>query len=124
MQSSARLASFLDYQIEGDQERHARSAVKWLERLGLDALPGNIVLTCGGQHGLMVSMLGLLRPGDVLLTEALTYAPVMAIAQHLNVKVVPVAVDEGGLDPAALDAACAATAAQRRCTACRPSTHH
>lgn len=121
LQSSGGLASFLDYQIEGDQDRHARSAVKWLERLGLDAQPGNIVLTCGAQHGLMVAMLGLLRPGDVLLTEALTYAPVMAIAQHLSINVVPVAVDEGGLDPVALDAACASTAAKT--LYCMPTLH-
>ncbi len=121
LKSSAALASFLDYQIEGDQDRHARSAAKWLERVGLNARASNIVMTCGAQHGLMVSLLAMLRPGDVLLTEALTYAPVIAIARHLNVKIAPVAIDSGGLDPAALDAACASTAAKT--LYCLPTLH-
>ena len=121
LKSSNRLASFLDYQLESDQNRHAVAAARWLQRVGLEVDTGNIVLTCGAQHGLMVAMLAMLRPGDVLLTEALTYAPVKAIAQHLNFKVTPVAMDQGGLVPAALDAACAATAA--RTLYCLPTLH-
>ena len=106
LSGSNALASFLDYQTAGDQDCHAAAAVEWLGRVGLDARPDDIVLTCGAQHGIMVALLAAARPGDVLLTDALTYAPIKAMAHHLGLKIVPVASDDGGLSSDALDAAC------------------
>ena len=110
LSGSNALASFLDYQTAGDQGHHAEAGVQWLGRVGLDARPDDIVLTCGAQHGIMVALLAATRPGDVLLTDALTYAPIRAMAHHLGLKIVPVASDDGGLSPEALDAACSRVA--------------
>lgn len=103
---SRALASLLDYQTAGDRGRHVAAAAAWLSRIGLDARRDDIVLTTGAQQGLMVSLMATTRPGDVLLTEALTYAPMKAMAHHLGLKIVPVDTDDGVLSPAALDAAC------------------
>ncbi|MCG8435787.1 MAG: PLP-dependent aminotransferase family protein, partial [Gammaproteobacteria bacterium] len=109
------------YQIDDHSGFHAEAAAGWLERVGLGAKPEDIVLTNGAQHGLMVALLATLRPGDVLLTEALTYPPIKALAKHLDLKIVPVEIDEGGLVPSALEAACAATAAKT--LYCLPTLH-
>lgn len=115
------LASFLDYQTDGEQAHHATAAADWLGRVGLEARPEDIVLTCGAQHGIMVALLATARPGDVLLTDALTYAPVKAMADHLGLKVFPVAGDGGGLCPDALDAACGRVATKT--LYCLPTLH-
>lgn len=51
--------------------------------VGLRAEPQHVVLTNGAQQGIHASLLSLLRPGDGPLTEALTYAPILALARHL-----------------------------------------
>lgn len=121
LKDSDGLAACMDYQTRGDQVRHAKAAARWLSKVGFDADAENIVMTTGAQHGLMVAMLATMRPGDILLTEELTYGPVKILAQQLGLKVVPVATDEGGLSVTALEAAC------RRVTArtlyCLPTLH-
>ncbi len=112
LKRSPSLASLLDYQTEGDQARHTAAGAKWLTQVGLERDGSGIVLTLGAQHGLIVALMATMRPGDVLLCEALTYAPVKAMAQQLNLRIVPVEIDDGGLVPEALDAACRTTAAK------------
>ena len=121
LKGSDALASYLDYQTAGDQGHHARAAAAWIGQLGLDTSGDDVVLTNGAQHGLLVAMLALMRPGDVLLTEPLTYAPVKAMARHLDLKLLPVAMDDGGLSPDALDAACRTSAAKT--LYCLPTLH-
>ncbi len=121
LQATTALASYLDYQTDGDQVRHANAAAAWIGQLGLNVSSDDVVLTVGAQHGLMVAMLALMRPGDVLLTEPMSYAPVKAMARHLGLKLHPVAMDAGGLAPEALDAACRTTAAKT--LYCLPTLH-
>lgn len=118
---AADLASFLDYRTVDSPGRHAAAAARWLGTLGLDARPGDIVLTAGAQHGILASLLATMRPGDVLLADALTYAPVKVMAHHLGLKIVSVPGDGGGLCPDGLDAACRRVAA--RVLYCLPTLH-
>ena len=118
---SADLAACLDYQTAGDRNDHLAAAAKWLRRVGLDPAPDAIVLTVGAQHGIMAALLATLRPGDVLLTEALTYAPITAMALQLGLKVVPVRSEDGTLSPEALETTCDRGAA--RALYCLPTLH-
>ncbi len=118
---SGDLARHLDHRPGDRVDGHAAAAAAWLGRLGLDTDPDEMVVTAGAQHGLTVALLALTLPGDAVLVEALTYAPAKALARHLGLKLVPVAMDVAGLSPAALDAACRATAA--RTLYCLPTLH-
>ena len=115
------LAAFLDRQTAAQHRRHVEQAANWLSRIGLDADKTDIVLASGAQNGILASLMASLRPGDVLLTEALTYAPVKVMARHLGLTLAPVACDGGGLDPEALDVACRRVAA--RALYCQPTLH-
>ncbi len=121
LRSASALESFLDYQTGGGIARHAAAGARWIGQLGLDADEGNIVLTNGAQHGLLASIMAATRPGDVVLTESMTYAPVKAIAAHLGRKLFPVAMDEEGLSPEALELAC--TGSSARTLYCLPTLH-
>ena len=92
------LASLLDYQPHAGHERHRRVGVQWAGLRGVRATPDEIVVTAGVQHALLVALATLTRPGDAVLAEAVSYTGLMSVATHLHLRVIPVAMDAGGLD--------------------------
>ena len=90
----------------GGEEAHRAVGAAWLQRFGLDAEPERILVTAGGQHGLSVAFATLAHPGDVILTESLTYPGMKALASLLHLRLVPVTLDAKGLDPEAFEEAC------------------
>lgn len=100
------LAALVDYQTAADLDRHASAAVEWLRRHQVPAATDETVITAGAQHGIFVSLMALARPGDLLLVEELTYAPVRSMAARLGLKLAAVQTDHEGLDPDHLDSLC------------------
>ncbi len=105
---SGDLAALLD---RGEARgRHADAGAGWLRGLGLAAEAERIVLVNGAQQGICATLLALLRPGDTVLTEQLTYAPLKALAGHLGVRIHGLAMDDEGIVPDSLEAACRSAA--------------
>lgn len=100
------IAALLDFQSEADLARHTAAAALWLRLCGLEAAPEEITVTSGAQHGLFCALMALMRPGDLLLVEALSYPPLRAMADRLGLRLQAVAMDAAGIDPSALEAAC------------------
>jgi DNA-binding transcriptional MocR family regulator len=71
-----------------------------------------VLVSSGSQHGMTVVFTALLSPGDLVLTEDLTYQGMKALAGLLSLRLQGVATDEHGLVPGALDAACRRGAAR------------
>jgi DNA-binding transcriptional MocR family regulator len=86
------------------------------------AAPERVLVTGGAQHGMAVALLSTGAAGDTLLVESLTYPGAKALAQLLDRRLEPVAIDAHGLVPEALDEACAKTGA--RVLYCMPSMHN
>lgn len=103
------LSRYLGYLPHRGMLEHRSAAAQWLGRLGLETTAEQIIVTAGGQHGMMTVFSALCRPGDVVLCEQLTYAGMKALANHLELRLHGVAIDEHGLVPAAFDAAIRAT---------------
>ena len=57
----------------------------------------NICITRGSQMGLYLVARALVKPGDVVLVEALTYQPAMALFRDCGAKVLPVSLDPQGV---------------------------
>jgi DNA-binding transcriptional MocR family regulator len=85
---------------------HRTAGATWISRYGLDVTPEQIVLTGGAQQGIMVALCGLCSAGDTVMTEALTFSGVRALAVMLGLKLQGIAMDGEGMIPAALAAAC------------------
>ena len=92
--------------------RHRQAMAAWLALTGVTVDPEHLTLTAGGQHGIHATFSALLRPGDTLLIEEVTYSGARAIAQQMHVKPRPLSIDAEGLKPDALEAACRATRAR------------
>jgi DNA-binding transcriptional MocR family regulator len=87
--------------------RHNRAAGSaWIAGTGLDAPVDRIVLTCGGQHAILLSLMAVANPGDEILVEEFTYPGITDLAAHLHLRLRTVALDKDGIRPDALDEAC------------------
>jgi len=102
----------LDYPVAGGNPADREAGAQWIARAGVGATAERVVVCSGSQHGLMVLLATLLQPGDLLLTESLTYAGLKSVAGLLHLRLAGLAVDRDGLRPDALLAACRERAAK------------
>jgi DNA-binding transcriptional MocR family regulator len=113
------LRRFLNYHPHRGMAEHRAAAAEWLNRNGLSYGADQVLVTGGGQHAMMTVFSTLCRPGDVVLAEQLTYAGMKALANHLQIRLHGIAMDQHGLIPSALAAACRSTHA--RVLYCQPT---
>ncbi|MFT8345757.1 PLP-dependent aminotransferase family protein [Gluconobacter oxydans] len=73
---------------------------------GLPINVENVCLTRGSQHGIFLAALTLLRPGDTVVVEDLTYEPAVMVFRAIGARVVSVGLDEDGVDVEALSCLC------------------
>jgi GntR family transcriptional regulator/MocR family aminotransferase len=65
---------------------------------GLSPTPAEICVTRGSQHAILLTAQALLKPGDVVLVETLTYEPAVAAFRAVGAAIVPVKLDAQGID--------------------------
>jgi len=104
------ISDFLSYQQAGGSETDRGVAADWLRRRVRTAEAHRLVVSPGTQSALMAMLLATTRPGDVVLTDRLTYPGFKAAAAALGVRLAGVEADSEGMIPAALDEACRAQA--------------
>jgi DNA-binding transcriptional MocR family regulator len=101
------LVSLLRYQGFGGVQADKDAASNWLSRRAL-VPPQDRLFIAPGAHPALLGIFGLLaKPGDVILSEDLTYPGTRSIAAQLGLKLVGVPMDDEGVDAAAFADACA-----------------
>jgi DNA-binding transcriptional MocR family regulator len=116
------LGSLLDYAPEGGSAQHRAAGASWIARSGLEVTPDRVLVSSGSQHGMTAVFSGLLRPGDLVVTECLTYPGMKALAGLLQLRLRGVAMDEHGLRPDAFRAACRGGSV--KALYCMPTLHN
>ena len=106
IQDEASFSAFLNYQRPGGSDEEREVGAKWLRARVPGASAERLVIYPGNQSIVFNALLSLTSAGDVVLTEALTFPGVKAAAEKLRVRLVGVAMDEQGILPDALRAAC------------------
>ena len=102
----ADLAALLEYTRDAGATAHREAGASWIGEAGLEVRPEQVLVSSGSQHGLTSVLTGLLRPGDLVLTESLTYPGMKTLAALLNLRLQGVGMDAEGLRADALEAAC------------------
>ena len=102
------LGALLDYQAPTGRVEDRIAGAAFLQSCGLATAPEQVVATAGGQHAMACVISALSRPGDTLAVEALTYPGMRALANLLHLRLVPIGIDQQGIIPDSLDAACRA----------------
>jgi DNA-binding transcriptional MocR family regulator len=105
-------SALVEYQPHQGHPRHRRAAATLLKSLGVQVAPENLLLTAGAQHAMAVTFSAITNPGDTVLTAEVTYSGMKSLANFLHLRLRGLAMDEEGIRPDALEAACATTEAK------------
>ncbi|QNM97074.1 aminotransferase-like domain-containing protein [Chitinimonas koreensis] len=100
------LEALLRYQPHGGRPHERAAVARHLARRGLAIGGEQVALVSGAQHGLAVTLLALLQPGDLVAVDALSYPgfKLLAEAHRLELAAIPAGAD--GPDCDALEALC------------------
>jgi DNA-binding transcriptional MocR family regulator len=85
---------------------HRAAVAAWMCRPGFAPTPEDIVVCSGVQHAMHTVLATIAKPGDVVLTEALTYAGIKAIAALSGLQLRGLPMDSEGIEPQAFEDAC------------------
>lgn len=103
IRAKAGFSAFLGYSRPGGSEDDCAAAAGWLSARLPQVSRDHILVYPGSQAIIFNALLALTKPGDVVLTEALTFPGIKAAAARLGVKLVGIAMDKEGACPDALD---------------------
>ena len=109
------LSSMLVCRPIGGLDAHRAAGADWLRRRDIRVSPERVLICNGVMHGLLVALSALTRPGDLVLTEALTDHGLIGLAQILHLRLEGLPIDDEGLQPGPLDAACTAGGVKALC---------
>lgn len=100
------LLSLLSYSQSAGTEQDRAAGAAWLKPCLGEIAPARVVIGAGAQATLAALLTSFARPGDVVLTEALTYPGFRSLAAHHGVTLVGLKMDSEGLLPEVLAEAC------------------
>ncbi|MEU6378983.1 PLP-dependent aminotransferase family protein [Streptomyces sp. NPDC046909] len=105
--TSGDLDSLLRYQPHRGRPQDRASIARHLSCRGITADADQILITTGAQHGLAVTVMATLKPGDVVAVDALTYPGFKVLAHAFRLDLEPIPTTPGGPDLEALEKLCA-----------------
>ncbi|UCC30957.1 MAG: PLP-dependent aminotransferase family protein [Phycisphaerales bacterium] len=100
------VSRLLRYQAPQEDPRYLAAGGKWIRESGLNVDPGSVVIAAGAQHAVMVTLGALTEPGDLVFADELTCPALFEVAQLLRLRVQGIVMDDVGMRPDALLAAC------------------
>jgi len=86
---------------------HRQAGAAWLRQRGVEATPEQILICNGVAHALTVALSTLVLPDQVVATEALVDHGIIGLVDVLHFRLRGLPIDEQGIVPDALEAACA-----------------
>ncbi|HCT05297.1 MAG TPA: GntR family transcriptional regulator [Pseudomonas sp.] len=95
---SGDLEALLRYQPHAGRLHERAAVARHLVSRGLVVEAEQVLVVSGAQHGLAVAMMTLLKPGDVIAVDALTYSGFKVLAETLHLEIVAIAVTPNGPD--------------------------
>ncbi|UEH06113.1 PLP-dependent aminotransferase family protein [Pseudomonas sp. HN8-3] len=95
---SGDLEALLRYQPHAGRVHERAAMARHLLNRGLTVSAEQVLVVSGAQHGLAVTLMTLLKPGDVIAVDALTYPGFKALAETLHLEIVAIPVTTAGPD--------------------------
>lgn len=99
-------AQLLTYRAGAGAAEERAAGATWLRPTLGEVDPERVLVCPGAQPALLATLSILAGPGDVVLTDKLTYPGIRSAAAQLGVRLVGIAADAEGLLPEAVEAGC------------------
>jgi len=103
---SGDLEALLRYQPHAGRLHERAAVARHLSLRGLAVQAEQVLVTSGAQHGLAVALMALLKPGDVIAVDALTYPGFKVLAETLHLEIAAIPASATGPDLDYLQALC------------------
>jgi DNA-binding transcriptional MocR family regulator len=103
---SGDLDALLRYQPHAGRGHERAVVARHLAERGLAVEAEEVVIVSGAQHGLAVTVMALLKPGDVVAVDALTYSGFKVLAEACRLELLPIPLTCNGPDLDALERLC------------------
>ncbi|WED22070.1 PLP-dependent aminotransferase family protein [Vibrio sp. JC009] len=100
------LNQFMIYQKPEGIESHRVIMANWLQSKGIHLEAERLLFSSGGQHGVQMVLDAFTRAGDTIFVEKLTYPGLISLAKQKQLSLKGIEMDDEGITPEALDAAC------------------
>jgi DNA-binding transcriptional MocR family regulator len=101
-----RFREMQEYQPPAGAHWARAAGAKWIALNGFSPSPEDVVVTSGAQHALLAILSSIIKPGDIVAADRLTYYGLRALAQMLSFEILGLGSDAEGLSASELDAAC------------------
>jgi DNA-binding transcriptional MocR family regulator len=108
--STADLSSLVSYGPAEGAAGHRAAVSDWLKASGVQIAPEQVIICNGAQNGLALACAGLLKPGDAVAVDDMTYPGFKAAANMFGLRLLAVASDGQGMTPEGLGVAAKAGA--------------
>ncbi len=86
--------------------KHRYIASKWLSNFSIECEPEHVLIASGTQNALAVILAMLFEKGDKVIVDEYTYTGFKTLAKIFGIALVPVKINESGLDVSELKAVC------------------
>ena len=106
--SSGDLEALLHYQPHAGRTHERAIIADHLKSRQLSVDAEQVLIVSGAQHGLATTVMGLMKPGDVVAVDALIYPGFKAVAEAQHLELAPIPFSEHGPDLDALEQLCQA----------------
>jgi DNA-binding transcriptional MocR family regulator len=100
-----RKLDLLDYAPPEGFPLHRTMAVHWLRRSGIHVNESQVVISAGAHLGLITVLEALSNPGDRIMAERVNYALLRTTFRNAHITAAPLAMDEEGMLPDAVEQA-------------------
>lgn len=104
--SSGDLETLLRYQPHAGRLHERAQVARYLACRGLPVEAERVLMVSGAQHGLSIAAMALLKPGDVVATDALTYPGFKVVADAHGLELLAIPLTPQGPDLAAFERVC------------------
>lgn len=104
--SSGDLDALLHYQPHAGRTHERAIIAEHLKSRQLSVDPEQVLIVSGAQHGLATTVMGLMKPGDVVAVDALIYPGFKAVAEAQHLELAPIPFSGQGPDMDALEQLC------------------
>lgn len=116
------MEALLRYQPHAGRLHEQQAVAAHLAERGVRTRAENVLLVSGAQHGLAITVMALLRPGDVIAVDALTYSGFKVLADTYRLELAAIPATGKGPDLNALQQLCKTR--RVRALYCMPTLHN